>query len=161
MKTAGLKLTPNKCKLFQKSVEYLGHMVSEEGVIMDPAKVEAVQQWPAPHSVKDIRSFLGLCSYYRKYIRGFSTIAACLNKLTGKNRPFLWTEECMEAFQTLKTALSSAPILAYPIVRLQFILDCDASNTGISGMLSQVQNEHERVIAFYMKGGIVSLDENY
>ena len=91
---AGLKLKPSKCHMFQSEVAYLGHVVTASGVKPDPEKVERIQNWPTPSSVTEVRSFLGLCSYYRRFIRGFSTIAAPLNKLLEKSTKFEWTENC-------------------------------------------------------------------
>ena len=92
LRKAGLVLKPSKCRLFQESVEFLGHVVSQEGISCDPNKVEAIKNWPKPQKVKDVRSFLGLASYYRKHIRSFATIAAPLNALTKKNAKFIFDE---------------------------------------------------------------------
>ena len=151
LKQANLKLNPKKCKLFQKQVTFLGHVVSENGVSTDPEKIKAVSEWPLPKNVKQIRSFLGLCSYYRKYISHFAAIARPLHKLTEKNQSFIWTDECQLAFQTLKQALTNTPILAYPRNEDSFILDTDASNTCLGAVLSQVQDGTEKVIAYYSK----------
>lgn len=145
---ANLTLKPKKCALFQSEVSYLGHVVSEQGVSCDPKKTEAVRDWPQPCSVTDVRSFLGLASYYRKFIPNFSTIAAPLTELTQKNKQFCWSESCEQAFQNLKNLLSSPPVLAYPVEDAPFILDTDASLTGVGGVLSQIQSGEERVIAY-------------
>ena len=147
LREAGLKLSPKKCHLLQRVVEFLGHVVSDQGVSTDPKKVEAVRSWPVPQSPKDVRSFLGLCSYYRRFVRSFSEIAKPLQRLTEKGQRFQWTPECQEAFHQLKTALTTAPVLAYPTSDDQFVLDTDASNTGTGAVLSQVQNGEEKVIA--------------
>ena len=151
IQNAGLKLNPNKCHLFRKKVSYLGHVVSEEGVATDPEKICSVKDWPTPKNVSEIRSFVGLCSYYRKYIKSFSQIAKPLHVLTEKNRYFEWNDVAEQAFQKLKSALISAPILAYPSETDPFILDTDASNCHIGAVLSQVQNNSERVIAYYSR----------
>ena len=145
---AGLKLKPSKCKLFQRRVLYLGHIVSEDGIAADPEKVEAVQSWKNPKNVKDIRSFLGMCSYYRRFIKGFSTIAKPLTKLTEKNVEFEWGDEQQQAWEILKQKLVESPILAYPDPECEFILDTDASGYGIGAVLSQVQGGKERVVAY-------------
>ena len=148
---AGLKLNPSKCALFRRKVSYLGHVVSEEGIATDPDKIAAIQDWPTPRNLTELRSFLGTCSYYRKFIRGFSHVAKPLYILTEKNRLFLWNDEAEKAFKTLKDALTTSPILAYPTETDEFLLDCDASNTGIGSVLSQVQENEERVISYYSR----------
>ena len=145
---AGLKLKPKKCTLFAKEVRYLGHVVSQNGVSTDPDKISAVQNWPVPVSVKEVRSFLGLCGYYRRYIQGFAAIAKCLHRLTEKGRTFIWNQECQIAFETLKSKLVEAPILAHPDFTKPFILDTDASLDSIGGVLSQEIDGRERVIAY-------------
>ena len=147
-KSAGLKLKPSKCSLFQKEILFLGHVVSEEGIHTDPIKTKAVRDWPQPKNVKEVRGFLGLCSYYRKFVKNFADIARPLHRLTEKDIKFIWTEECEGAFVTLKVALTSAPILAYPVASIPFILDTDASGQAVAGVLSQVQEGKEKVIAY-------------
>ncbi|KAK3728347.1 hypothetical protein QZH41_002178 [Actinostola sp. cb2023] len=124
------------------------HVVSDAGLSTDPEKIRAVVEWPVPVGVTDLRSFLGLCSYYRKFTKGFAEIARPLYRLTEKGKDFVWTEECDEAFSQLKTALTTAPILAYPSTEDPFILDTDASNFGLGVVLSQVQEGEEKVIAY-------------
>lgn len=122
-----LKLNPKKCILFQKEVKFLGHVVNEDGVSTDPDKTQVIREWVVPKNVSEVRIFLGLCSYYRKFIRNFASVAKPLHKLTVKGRKFLWTEECYESFRTLKELLTSPPILAYPDRTGLFVLDTDAS----------------------------------
>jgi predicted aspartyl protease len=148
LREAGMMLKAKKCDLFQKEVTYLGHKVSDKGVEADSQKVEAVKNWPVPNSVKEVRSFLGLCSYYRRFVQGFATIASPLHKLTEKSKTFEWSDECEVAFNTLKTKLCEAPILAYPNFEHDFILDTDASNFGLGGVLSQNIEDKEHVIAY-------------
>ena len=142
-------MNPKKCKFLQKEVAYLGHIINEHGIKTDPSKIQAVTNWPTPTKVKDVRGFLGLCGYYRKFVHKFSDIARPLHKLTEKNMKFCWTSDCQDAFDKLKRALTSSPILAYPIPNLQFILDTDASNTGLGSVLSQIQDDKEVVICYY------------
>ena len=151
LKTAGLKLSPKKCHLFQRSVSFLGHEVSDKGIATDDSKIDTVRDWPTPRNVTDVRSFLGLCSYYRRFVKGFAEIAKPLHRLTEKQYQFLWTEECERAFKQLKTALISTPILAYPTNDDSFILDTDASNMGIGAVLSQIQEGTEKVIAYFSR----------
>ena len=149
--TAGLKLAPKKCQLFQKEVRYLGHIVSEKGIAADPEKLEAVKNWPVPQDQHEVRSFLGLCSYYRRFVKDYAHITTSLNQLMGTHSPFIWTDECQEAFDCLKEKLCSPPILALPEPGKTFIVDTDASNTAIGGVLSQKDEQGERVIAYFSK----------
>ena len=114
----------------------------------DPKKIADVKDWPQPMGKSDARSFLGFCSYYRRFIANFSEIAKPLHRLTEKGRVFEWTAVCQNAFDRLKHCLVSAPILAHPDFETSFILDTDASGTAIGAVLSQVQNGHERVISY-------------
>ena len=114
LRDANLKLKPKKCHLFQHEVEYLGHVVSPEGIYTDPKKISAVRAWKTPQNLRDVRSFLGLASYYRKFIPRFSTVAYPLIRLTEKNVKFHWSDACQLAFDKLKVLLTTAPVLAYP-----------------------------------------------
>ena len=145
---AGLKLKPEKCAFFQRSVAFLGHIISEDGVSTDPAKTKAVTSWPTPTSVTEVRSFTGLCSYYRRFVKDFAKIAAPLHELTRKNIRFQWTPAAQESFERLKEALTTPPILAMPDDEGEFCLDTDASEKSIGAVLSQRQNGLERVIAY-------------
>ena len=128
IRAAGLKLKPSKCNLARKEVEYLGYCVSAKGVATDPKKVTAIKAFPVPLDVKSLRSFLGLLSYYRRFIPSFSIIANPLFALTRKDVPFQWTTECQETrFDNLKDILSSATILAFPEFKEDFLLETDAS----------------------------------
>lgn len=151
---AGLKLKPSKCELFREEVLFLGHIITQDGVKPDPSKVSAVQNWPILKNVTDVRSFLGLCSYYRRFIAKFSTIAAPLNRLLEAGQTFEWTPDCQAAFENLKAALTGDEVMSYPSDDGLFIIDTDASDTGIGATLSQLQwcdrtkREEERPIAY-------------
>ena len=151
LQEAGLKLKPSKCVLLKKRVEFLGHIVSEQGVEVDPKKVDKVKEWPVPENLTQVRSFLGLCAYYRRFIPDFSKVAKPLTMLSEKDVSFSWQEPQQKAFEHLKRLLTSTPVLAYPKEGCPYILDTDASNVGIGAVLSQVQNGEERVIAYASK----------
>ena len=152
IRAAGLKLQPNKCALCQKEVSFLGYIISQAGISTDLRKTERVISWPLPTSKHEVQQFLGLANYYRRFIKNFAKIAKPLHKLTEKSAPFLWTAECQLAFDNLKQSLTSAPVLAHPDYNKPFILDTDASQTGIGAVLSQVQDDGcERVIAYASK----------
>lgn len=151
LRDANLKLNPKKCELFRKEVTFLGHVVSEEGVATNPEKIKTVQTWPVPKTIKQVRSSLGLCSYYRRFICKFAEIARPLQQLTEANQKFNWSDDCQSAFEELKTKLISTPILSYPRDQGLFILDADASNDSMGAVLSQVQDGYEKVICYYSK----------
>ncbi|VDI46195.1 Hypothetical predicted protein [Mytilus galloprovincialis] len=142
---AGLKLKAAKCSFFKHEVEYLGHIVSTEGVRTDPSKVRAIAKMESPQNVSELRSFIGLVSYYRRFIKDFSKIAKCLFDLLQSKAHWEWTSGCEQTFRLLKEKLSSSPVLALPeIDGEEFILDTDASHFGIGAVLSQVQEGKER-----------------
>ena len=145
---AGLKLKPKKCQLFRKEVEFLGHIINEHGVSTDPRKIDCIKNWPLPKTVREVRSFLGLCSYYRRFIANFSHVAKPLTRLTEKNQKFDWTTECSEAFEKLKNLLVTSPILTHPDFSKSFILDTDASDQAIGAVLSQKVGNTEKVVAY-------------
>ena len=160
LREANLKLKPKKCHLFQTEVLYLGHVVTSEGVKTDPSKVEAVKSWPTPTNPTEVRSFLGLASYYRRFIYKFSEVVKPLTNLTKKDQPFIWSSECEKAFNTMKELLTTTPILAYPRIDAEFILDTDASKFAIGAVLSQVHEGKERVIA-YASRTLGRAEQNY
>ena len=145
---AGLKIKPNKCKLIQKEVLFLSHVISAEGIKTSLEKTEVVATWLVPKTVKGTRSFLGLCSYYRRFVQDFAKTVKPLHALTEKFTRFLWTEECQKAFEELKIKMTTAPVIAFPRDDETFILDCDASNEAIGAVLSQIQDGQEKVIAY-------------
>ena len=148
LQRAKLKLAPKKCVLFQREVDYLGHVVGEKGISTDPIKIRAISSWPIPVNASEVKSFIGLCSYYRRYIPSFSDIAQPLYQCS-EGKPFIWTPAAEAAFSRLKQALTSALVLSYPSSNGKFILDTDANNNGIGVVLSQLQDGQERVIAYF------------
>ncbi|XP_052728435.1 uncharacterized protein LOC128195239 [Vigna angularis] len=121
----------SKCEFWMKEVQFFGHVVSVGGISVDPAKVRAVLDWESPRSVTEVRSFVGLAGYYRRFIEGFARIVAPLTQLTRKDRPFAWTDLCEERFQELKVKLTSAPVLIIPDTSKPFEVYCDASHQGL------------------------------
>ncbi len=150
LRSAKLKLSPKKCVLFQREVRYLGHVVSGNGVATDPDKVGAVESWPAPSSGTDMQRFLGLCSYYRRFVPSFADIARPLHECV-HSRVFEWTPAAERAFVKLKEALTQAPILGYSQAEGEFILDTDASNHGVGAVLAQQQGGEKKVLAYYSR----------
>ncbi|CAN6166061.1 unnamed protein product [Urochloa humidicola] len=131
------KVKLSKCSFAQRQVAYLGHVISEKGVATDPKKVSAIAQWPVPINTKELRSFLGLAGYYRKFIKHFGIISKPLTNLLKKHSLFIWTVEHDTAFNCLKSALSSSPTLALPDFSQPFCLETDASDLGVGAVLMQ------------------------
>ena len=149
IRDAGLKLQPAKCVFFQSEVKYLGHIVSREGVAADPSNVNKVSSWPVPTTAEEVQQFLGLANYYRRFIRDFANIAKPLHHLTECMAMFKWTDDCQAAFDELRNQLVSTPNLAFLDYTERFILDTDASDTGLGAVLSQLDEEGaEHVVAY-------------
>lgn len=127
-------------------MEYLGHVISMDGVAVDEAKVQCVRQWPTPKNVKGVRGFLGLTGYYRKFIKDYGKIAKPLTELTKKDN-FGWNEEAQKAFDTLKICLTTAPLLSLPNFDQDFVVECNASGQGIGAILLQ----NKRPVAYFSK----------
>ena len=151
IQAAGLKLKPSKCQLLQSQVKFLGHVISSEGVLPDPANVKKIQEWATPRTVKQVRAFLGMGNYYRRFIKSYSKIAKPLIDLTKKDRRFSWNEDCQAAFRALKEALIGPDVMAFPQDDCEFVLDTDACDFSIGAVLSQKQNGRERVVAYGSK----------
>ncbi|GJV45401.1 putative reverse transcriptase domain-containing protein [Tanacetum coccineum] len=134
----------SKCEFWIPKVQFLGHVIDCQGIHVDPAKIESIKDWASPKTPTEIRQFLGLAGYYRRFIEGFSKIAKPMTKLTQKKVTFEWGDKQEAAFQTLKTKLCSAPILALPQGAENFIVYCDASHKGLGAVLMQ----NEKVIAY-------------
>ena len=148
VQTAGLRLNPSKCHFARDHVVFLGHVVSRQGLQPDPRNTEKVSSWPTPRSPSEVRAFVGLCSYYRRFVKNFSQFAAPLNRLAGKNVPFEWTADCETAFAYLKRVLTSSPVVSLPDFALPFKVYTDASKDSVGAVLAQDVDGLERVIVY-------------
>ncbi|CAM8968817.1 unnamed protein product [Rhodiola kirilowii] len=137
---------PSKCDLARSSLAYLGHIISGSGVAVDPEKIKAISQWPCPTSVKQLRAFLGLTGYYRKFVANYASLVAPLTQLLRKDA-FIWTALASEAFNALKKAMTSTPVLALPDFTQSFTVQTDASGSAVGAVLSQ----QGRPIAFFSR----------
>jgi len=148
---SGLKLSPEKCQFLLKEVSYLGHTISSSGIKTDSSKVSKIKDFPVPCYEANLVSFLGFCGYYRKFIKNYADVVAPLESICKKgtrNSKICWNENALVSFEKLKDLLTSAPILAFPIPKGKYILDTDASDSACGAVLSQIQNNKERVIAY-------------
>ena len=146
LRQAKLKLGMDKCTFAAGEVSYLGHRVTSEGLLLDPALLKAIRDIEPPKSATEVRSFLGLAGYYRRYMKNFASIAGPLHALTRKGAMFHWTSECQAAFEHLKLLLTTSPITAFPDFNLPFRLYTDASTAGLGAILAQIQGGKERII---------------
>jgi hypothetical protein len=143
-----LVVNPAKCSFCEKSVEYLGHVISSEGISPDPQKVEAIQGIAAPGNIKQLQSFLGLANYYRRFVKNFATSAAPLYRLLHKNVPWKWGLAEDKAFRMVKASIASKSLLFHPDWSLPFVLDTDGSKIGLGAVLSQIRDGCEEPLAF-------------
>jgi len=127
----------SKCDFWLEEVAFLGHVITAEGVAVDPTKIEAVVNWRQPSNVSEIRSFLGLAEYYRRFIENFSTIAKPLTNLLKNDTKFVWDEKCEKSFQLLKEKLTTTPVLTLPDIHKDFVVYCGASKNGLGCVLMQ------------------------
>ena len=148
LRRAGLRLKPKKCTFVRPEVHYLGHVVSAGGIAVDPAKVEAIENFAPPTNPKSLRSFLGLASYYRRFVPSFSKVAGPLYSLLKKDAAFQWTSDCQRAFDTLRDLLVNTPILAFPDFSEDFLLETDASRSGLGAVLAQKVDGLTRPVAY-------------
>jgi hypothetical protein len=151
LREVNLKLNPSKCCFAAGSIVFLGHVVSREGTRPDPNKIDVVRRFPVPTNIANVRSFLGLTGYYRKYIKGYSKMAGPLFELTKKDVVFIWDQERQSAFDDLRRALVQAPVLVRPNFQEPFCLDVDWSTRGVGAILSQKEGRFEKVIAYASK----------
>ena len=146
------KIKLSKCKFRLAAVKFLGYIVTADGIGLDPEKISTIQDWPLPQCVTQTRSFLGLASYYRRFIEGFGKIAAPLTKMLESNCPFVWEVDAKNAFEELCIRLANAPILIYRNFNLPFLLDSDASDKGNGAVLSQLgKDQLEHPVAYFSR----------
>ena len=161
LEAAGLRLKPSKCHFAKTEVQYLGHVLSASGVKPNPAKTDVVEHFPVPQTQKEVRSFLGLTNYYRRFVKGYSMIAAPMTKLLSKDVEFSWSEECEKAFNLLKQRLITAPILGFPDMCKSFVLTTDASGTGLGFILSQKGDDSREIVIMYGGRSLHKAEKNY
>lgn len=157
---AGLVISVDKCQLVRSELKYLGYVVNSQGLAVDPDKVSAILNIQSPRNVSEVRSILGMTSWYRRFIPNFSSIVAPLTNLLKKNVKFNWNDKCEKSFCTLKETLSSAPILTCPNFELPFSVQCDASGFGIGAVLTQHTSNGEQVIC-YLSRSLTRNERNY
>ena len=150
LERAGLKLKMSKCQFLKPEVQFLGHVISSKGIHVSPEKVKAIAELSPPTTPRGVRGFIGMCSYYRKFIPNFAEIARCLTQLTKKKVKFTWTDECQRAFDALKKGLTTAPVLAFPSPDRPFIVYTDSSAFAVGAVLAQMDEEgsNEHVIQY-------------
>lgn len=151
LKEEGYYAHPDKCEFFQKEVSFLGHVISAEGIRVQDYKVKAMREWPQPQSKTEVKSFLGLTGYYRKFIEGYSEIAVPLTELTREKVSFDWKQEHQDAFDRLKNVLVQAPVLAHANPELPYFIHTDASGFAVSAVLSQDQGNGRQPIAYWSR----------
>lgn len=154
LKDAGLTINLDKCDFCKSELKYLGYIINSEGLKTDPQKLNCIENFPVPTSAKQLRGFIGLCSYYRRFVKNFSSIIAPMTSLLSKRKgkdQIEWNAEAQQAFESLKLALTTAPVLACPDFTHPFTLHCDASSVGIGSVLTQTFNNIEHPVAFHSR----------
>ena len=158
-----MKVKPDKCHFFKPSIKFLGHIVSEHGIAIDPKKIRAVKEWALPTTADGLKTFLGLTGYYRRFVDNYAKLTKPLHSICNvqKGQKFqdFWTEDCTKAFEILKEKLISAPLLGYPDFNKEFIVEIDASFLGLGAVLSQKQ-DHGLVVIGYASRGLRKHEHN-
>src|SRR6201986_2518894 len=155
-----LYLKPEKCDFEQNSVEYLGMIIGQNTITMDPKKIKAVEAWPIPTKKRDLQSFIGFCNFYRRFIQDFSKIARPLHDLTKLDVPFKWGDEQQESFDLLKKSIIEGPTLMIPIQDAPFRAEADSSDHALGGVLSQQVEGKWKPVAFLSKS-LNAAERNY
>jgi hypothetical protein len=146
----------DKCDIYKKEIQYLGHVISSEGIVVDPEKIKSIMEWPVPKDVEDIRSFMVITRYYRRFIEGFSKIAYPITSLQKKGTKFNWSQMCQGSFNKLKELLTLTPILKVANPDKDFTVCVDASKEGLGGVLTQ-----EGHVICYESGKLKEHEKNY
>ena len=149
--TVDFKTAPEKCSFHKQEVEFLGFIISTEGIRIDPAKIKSIQEWPTPENVKDVQAFLGLANYLRKYVKNFSGIGKCLTELTKKDTPFHWTEQRRKAFESIKQSIIQASLHKIFDTNKPIVIETDASDYAIGACLTQEHDGKKHPIAYYSR----------
>ena len=161
LRNTGLKLKPAKCHFAVEKVQFLGHILTKDGIAPNTSKVDAIMSYPIPKKIKELRGFLGTTGFYRKFIQNYSLIAKPLYNLTKNDVKFQWSPECQTAFDKLKNALASYPVLMYPNFNERFVLATDGSKTAIAGCLSQRDSEGNLKPIAYAGRALTPAEQNY
>ena len=163
LEQAGLKLKPSKCEYLCSKLDFLGHVISADGVGVDPYKVKTILAKEPPTNIRGVRAFLGMCSYYRKFIKGMAKIAKPLTELTKKTTPFEWTTDCQNAFDTLKAALQTAPTLAYPKEAEDhtYVLYTHGGDTALTAILTQRSPAGQEKAVHYYSSVLTPTEQKY
>lgn len=146
-----IQLKISKCTFYARKFEFLGHIISENGIKANPRKIEVIKNYPRPNTIKALQAFLGLCSYFRRFVKNFSQVSKPLTTLLRKEQPFIWKDQQQKSMNDLKQALAEDVLLAFPNFGELFYVTTDASNVAIGGMLSQGELPHDRPIYFFSK----------
>ncbi len=161
LKDAGLTINLKKSKFFLKEISFLGHVVSTQGIMADPSKIEAIRSYPVPTCLKEGQRFLGLAGWYHRFVLNFSQIAEPINALKKKGRKFHWSDQCQQAFEQLKTCLSSPPVLGHPNLQQAFTVYTDASDTGLGAVLTQRREQGMEEVIAYASRRLNPAETNY
>ena len=161
IRAANLRIKPDKCHFCSQEIKFLGHVVNEQGIQPDPSKITKVANYPVPRNLTELRAFLGLASYYRRFIKDFSKISSPLYKLTEKETLYQWSDERQRIFDVLKEKLTTAPILIYPNFDQPFTLYTDASQIGLGAVLSQKGDDGKEHVIVYASRSLNPAEKNY
>ena len=162
LRDTNIKLSAEKCNFCLEEIPFLGHVISSQGCCPNPDKVKAIVEWPVPQNKTELKSFIGLAGYYRRFIHDFATIAEPLTSMTSKKALFVWTTTQQRAFNALKLTLATKPILRFPDFSKDFVLYTDASGVGVGAVLEQPQdNPKQPSVIWYWSCVLDSAERNY